>query len=288
MLKEFGLEPTTADHVKVGQAFGRLTIIAIGKIPGTYRYMAVCVCSCGSPAGVHRTDHLLAGNSRSCGCLKVEACRTHGLSDSPHYSRWSLMMSRCYNKDDPNYKNYGARGIKVCERWHHIRNYVAELPDGYREWLELDRRDNDGDYEPGNVRWVTRQKNCDNRRTRREITFEGKTLSFAEWSRETGLPVGVIKDRFDTWGWSAERTLTEPIADRKQNMRRAQSMRWSGHAKKPAPEPRVIKTFMFNSRPQTIRDISQYTGISIELLRKRLCERNWPIDKATRDGRQLV
>jgi hypothetical protein len=198
------------------------------------------------------------------------------------------MMDRCYNPTCPRYEDYGGRGIKVYDRWHDVRVFVAELPPGYADGLEIDRIDNDGHYEPGNVKWSTCQQNCDNRRTRRELVFQGRALSCAEWARVTGLPRTVIQDRIDAQGWSVERALTAPVADRIENMRRAQSMRWAGHVKKPAPKPLVIKTFMFNGRQQTIREISQYTGIPIELLRKRICERNWPVEKATRDGRRLV
>ena len=192
------------------------------------------------------------------------------------------MMDRCYNPTCEAYKNYGGRNIRVCDRWHDIRNFIAELPDGYEDGLEMDRINNDGNYEPGNIKWSTTRENCGNRRSARLITCNGRTQSLTEWSLETGLTKTLISDRIDNWGWSPERALNEPVADRTENMRRAQSLRWAGHIKKPAPKPLVIKTFMFNGRPQTIREISQYTGISMELLRKRLCERKWPIDKATR------
>ena len=208
--------------------------------------------------------------------------KTHGLTKSQHYHRWRGMMWRCYDPSCPAYKNYGGRGIRVCDRWHDLTNFVSDLPPGYRKGLEIDRIDNDGNYEPGNIKWSTRRENTGNRRSARLITSNGKTQSLTEWSLETGLTKTLISDRIDTWGWSPEKALTEPIADKTENMRRAQSQRWAGHVKKPEPKPLVIKTFMFNGRPQTIREISQYTGISMELLRKRLCERKWPIDKVTR------
>jgi hypothetical protein len=214
--------------------------------------------------------------------------KTHGMSSSPHFRRWRNMMGRCYDPTDDAYKNYGGRGIKVCDRWHDVRNFISELPDGYQRGLEIDRINNDGNYEPGNVKWSTRVENCTNRRTARKITFDGRIQTLSQWGEEKGLARATLVYRLDYLNWSIERALTEPAAGSAENMRRIQSLRWAGHTKKAAPKPLVIKTFMFNGRLQTIREISQYTGIPIELLRKRLCERNWPIDKATRDGRRLV
>jgi hypothetical protein len=214
--------------------------------------------------------------------------KTHGQTYSGHYHRWKGMMWRCYDPKCPAYENYGGRGIKVCERWHDINNFIADLPPGFRKGLEIDRIDNDGHYEPGNIQWVTRQRNCENRRSTRFLTFEGRTRSLSDWEREKGFPHGLIHARLQVFRWSVERALNEPIADRIENMRRAQSMRWAAHVKKPPPKPLVVKTFMFNGRPQTICEISKYTGIPQELLRKRLCERKWPIEKATQDGRRVV
>lgn len=205
----------------------------------------------------------------------------HGLTGTPHFNRWSNMMDRCYNPECKAYANYGGRGIGVCERWHNPRTFVAELPDGYEPGLELDRIDNDGNYEPGNIRWATRRQNTANRRTARLITSNGRTQSLTEWARETGLPKTVIWDRIDEQGWTPERALSEPIADRMENIRRVQSLRWAGHVKKPKPKPRVLRRFPYKGREMTVREISDETGIPFALLRKRLCERNWPVEKAT-------
>lgn len=112
--------------------------------------------------------------------------KTHGLTKSPHYHRWRHMMDRCYNPTCDAYKDYGGRAIKVDERWHDIRNFVDELPDGYQEGLEIDRINNDGHYEPGNVRWATRQQNSDNRRNARLIEYDGRKQSLSAWC---GKPV---------------------------------------------------------------------------------------------------
>lgn len=110
---------------------------------------------------------LRSGHTRSCGCLASEVraarWRTHGKTDTRVYRAWASMLRRCQNPNTVAYKWYGARGIKTCERWQKFENFLADMgepPVG----MELDRIDNDGNYEPENCRWVTHQKNCMNRR----------------------------------------------------------------------------------------------------------------------------
>jgi hypothetical protein len=191
------------------------------------------------------------------------------------------MMSRCYDPKTSSYPNYGARGIRVCKRWHDIRKFVADLPPGFHEGLEIDRIDNDGNYRPSNVRWATRSRNCRNRRSGRMLTFKGITKSATDWADEYGIPMSMITERIDSLGWSVERAITEPVADIVDNMRRAQSIRWIGHVKRPRPPPLVLKRFPFRGKERTIREMSEITGISIELLRKRICERKWSVERAT-------
>lgn len=152
MLERFGLIETSAKAIGVGERFGRLTVVAVGQVPGTYRYMAVCKCLCGGPLKAVRFDGLKNGAVVSCGCFWREKVTTHGVTNSGHYDRWRHMMDRCYNPDCASYESYGGRGIRVCDRWHDVGAFVADLPAGFEPGLEMDRIDNDGDYEPGNIR----------------------------------------------------------------------------------------------------------------------------------------
>jgi hypothetical protein len=281
MLEQFGLEKTKASFVRVGETFGNLKVVETGQIPGAYRYLAVCACSCGSPLKAIRFDALQSGATVSCGCIQKERTTTHGLSKSVHYHRWSAMMDRCYNPGCSSWDNYGGRGISVHPAWHDLATFIRDLPDGYRPGLEIDRINNDGHYEPGNVRWATRKVNSSNRRTARILTLNGKTQSMEEWSTETGMPASMIYSRIADLGWTVERALTAPIADRSENMVRAQKMRWVGHTVRQKPEPRIEKTFLFQGSQRTIAEIAGMTGISKKLLRKRLCERGWAVEKAT-------
>lgn len=114
---------------------------------------------------------LINGRSESCGCLRREklhaATTTHKLTGHPLYQTWKGMMQRCYNPRANQYKDWGGRGIAVCERWRDTAVFIADITEllGPRpEGMSMDRIDNDGNYEPGNVRWATRLQQTHNRR----------------------------------------------------------------------------------------------------------------------------
>ena len=259
MLEKFGLAPTGAKSVKSGDVFGRLTVLATGQIPGTYRYMAVCQCSCGSDAKAVRFDGLSSGFVVGCGCVQKEQSTTHSLSSSPHYGRWWHMMDRCGNPDSKSYPDYGGRGISVCQSWHDIRNFVSGLPDGYFSDAEIDRIDNDGDYEPGNVRWATKSENCDNRRTGQYIAFNGKTQSVTAWAKETGINAATLRDRIFVSGWTAEKALTHRLISASEAASMACDLRWANHKAKPKPVARdlTVKRFSYLGKDLSVKELSE-------------------------------
>jgi hypothetical protein len=152
----------------IGQKFGRLTVIAFAGIAKCGQSSWECLCDCGNKKIV-KSDHLRRGNTKSCGCLRkiTTANRhlTHGMSHSRIYKRWIGMIKRCYNQNESNYKDYGGRGIIVCERWiNSFENFFKDMGSTYKDNLQLDRINNNGNYEPGNVRWATPKENSNNRR----------------------------------------------------------------------------------------------------------------------------
>lgn len=123
---------------------------------------------------------------------------------------WRGMKGRCYNTKHPKYKHYGGRGIQVCDEWKNSFQafYEWAITHGYKEGLSLDRRNDDGDYEPVNCRWVTIKVQNGNKRNNRYLEYRGITRSIPEWSAITGIPTSVIYGRIQYHGWSIERALT--------------------------------------------------------------------------------
>jgi hypothetical protein len=208
-----------------GQKFGRL--VAVEYLGGS-RWL--CRCECGGEARC-LTSNLVRENSRSCGCATREAHFKHGMSGTPVYKVWQAMRDRCDNRVNREYRNYGGRGIAVCERWQDFSNFLSDMgsrPKGF----DIERKNNDGPYSPENCRWASRQLNLNNRRCNNRVEFRGQTKTVAEWAAETGMHEETLRRRILN-GWPAERALTEPV-----------------HRSNPSP-------YRFRSRPRETRASSQ-------------------------------
>lgn len=187
--------------------FGRLQVLSVSRSGGRLR--AVCSCDCGTVKSI-RMDALTSGATVSCGCYSAEqtAIRNtvHGLADTAAYRTWHAMMNRCYRADNDNFGDYGGRGIRVCDRWHDVELFSEDM--GHpAPGQHIDRIDNDGDYQPGNCRWVTPAVNMNNRRNTPMATHCGETLSLADWARRIGIKYPTIVSRIRR-GWSIERALS--------------------------------------------------------------------------------
>lgn len=152
-----------------GVRFGRLVACRLSDIrQGKNGVLAWdCLCDCLNIVTVKVGD-LRSGNTSSCGCYRHEFRLVHGHTigkQSRTYCTWRKMLARCYDPDSYGFHWYGARGIKVCERWLIFDNFLADM--GERpEGMTLDRKETNGDYEPDNCRWATRQQQLANRRPR--------------------------------------------------------------------------------------------------------------------------
>lgn len=225
-LKSLGLVPHVCKTVPVGVRFGRLTILAIGKPPGTYVYTAVCRCDCGTGPLKVRIQALVSGHTIGCGCARGAHLRTHGLSRHPLYNVWIHMIKRCSDPKNAAFQNYGGRGIRVCERWSKFENFFADMERAYRPGLTIDREDNDGDYEPSNCRWANDVQQSENRRVAISLTFDGRTQSLKAWAKELSFNYSTLRNRVQLYGWPAERALTTAAATQSENMRNARKERW--------------------------------------------------------------
>lgn len=125
------------------------------------------------------------------------------------WGRWAAMMQRCTNPKDKYYKNYGGRGIKVCDRWRKFKHFAEDMGEPPFAGATLERRDNNGDYEPGNCCWATRQDQMNNTRSNRRITHGGASRTIAEWARLLGFGKNTIPDRI-LRGWTPEQAVTKP------------------------------------------------------------------------------
>ena len=134
--------------------------------------------------------------------------KTHQMSRTRFYASWREMKRRCYNENVRAYKWYGARGITVCERWRVsfelFFSDVGTRPPG----MTIERIDNEGNYEPGNVRWATQKEQSNNTRASRWIELAGQRMTLMQWAEKTGLRCETISKRLDLLGWSVERALT--------------------------------------------------------------------------------
>lgn len=160
----------------------------------------ICRCVCGKEVTV-KFSNLTSGNSKSCGCRRGES---HGEGNHRHghmtteYKIWCRMKDRCLNPKDAAYENYGGRGIAVCERWRlSFTAFLADVGRRPSKKYSLDRIDNDKGYEPGNVRWATRQEQAKNSRHVRLVTVNGETMCVEDWSRRTGVSSRAIVKRLN-------------------------------------------------------------------------------------------
>lgn len=190
-----------------------------GKLRGVFR------CDCGVEREV-TLSYVRAGKSKSCGCLPRERIIAkvlkHGQSDYRKgqsgyylYSLWSGIKHRTNSPNSRHYEWYGGRGITMHPAWVDdyvtFRDYVlAELGERPSKRHSLDRIDNEGNYEPGNIRWATPAVQGSNRRNNQLLTLNGRTQTASQWSRELNIPHQTLMSRLAR-GWTEEKALTEPI-----------------------------------------------------------------------------
>ena len=195
-----------------GQKFGRLTVLkTFRRNNKTYcEYQ----CDCGNIKTIYYYS-LKKGNTKSCGCYNKELVSTlnrkHGLRQTRLYLIYYRMVSRCYNKNNNRYKNYGGRGITICDEWIHDFKafYDWAMANGYQDNLTIDRIDVNGKYEPNNCRWATAKEQSNNKTNNKYIIINGVNKTLSQWLDFYKLNSTTYYQRLQR-GWAVEKALITP------------------------------------------------------------------------------
>jgi hypothetical protein len=247
----------------IGARFERLTVTG-EPFRKKYGWYVPCRCDCGVERIV-RCGALLGAHTKSCGCFNRDKAlkgirRTHGLSQTGAWRSYHAMLTRCYNEKIPQFKDYGGRGIRVCDRWlsgfEAFFEDMGERPDG----MSLDRwPDVNGNYEPGNCRWATDEEQHANMRNSSYLEFQGQKKTVSQWAKITGFDRAAIEMRMKL-GWSVHDALTVP-PEKGRNQ-------YNGG-----------ELLTFQGKSQTTAQWAAEIGISYSTLKRRFYM-GWSIEKA--------
>lgn len=181
----------------LGKKYGALTVFDLRIINGTTR--AICQCYCGR-GRICEPKYLRNNPKDRCGCdIARYAClssknkKVHGMSNTRVYRIWENMKQRCLNKNFKKYRDYGGRGISICDEWLTFINFNNwAINNGYEDGLTIDRKENLGNYTPENCRWITNLEQQSNTRKTVRLTYNGETHHVSEWARIIGVERSVI------------------------------------------------------------------------------------------------
>lgn len=201
----------------VGQEFQRLTVLSYSHSrPGTketiHYWLFRCRCGTEKPA---QAKLVVLGYIESCGCyhaeLRSQTKHGHAVNGkaTSEYTAWAHMLQRTQNPKCAEYKDYGARGITVCERWKVAANFLQDMGPKPTPHHSLERKENNGNYDPGNCVWATRLEQNRNKRTSRHVTWQRRTQVIEDWASEMGMTPQALNRRLRRW--SVARAMTTPI-----------------------------------------------------------------------------
>jgi len=194
---------------KIGDKYNLLTIqksirTSVGK--GNRKISSVvCKCDCGGETTTTITK-LRKGHTTSCGCAFIKAITKHQKTHTRAYTCWGGMKNRCLNSNDTRYKDYGGRGIKVCDSWLKFENFWRDMGDS-PNGKSLDRIDVNGNYCKENCRWATPKQQQNNMRNNIVLPFNGITKTLSQWAEKSKLKHSTLNARLRR-GWTLERALT--------------------------------------------------------------------------------
>lgn len=207
------LDPT----LMIGKKFNRLTVVS-EALPGKRnRTRYNCLCECGKTT-VQFGTILRTNRIKSCGCIIYEDRGGNSVEHEPEYDAWKAMIRRCYVETEKAYKNYGGRGITVCDSWREsFENFLEDMGERPSSDYSLDREDNDGHYTPSNCKWSTKIEQNNNRRTNVIITHNGKSMTISQWAEELGCSHHKLQNRLNRLKWSEEDVISRTGDQRLKN-----------------------------------------------------------------------
>jgi hypothetical protein len=201
-----------------GRRFGRLVVLRwLGprrEGAGSVSTWWECKCDCGTIKEA-RGGPLKDGRTTSCGCYIKELLptvrRTHGARSSPEYGIWTNMKTRCLNPNNPNYKYWGARGIRICQTWvDSFETFYSDMGPRPSPCHSIERRDNEGPYSAANCLWVEQLIQANNKSNNVNVTAFGRTMTVAQWAREVGAVDEFAIHKRLRRGWAPEEAITTP------------------------------------------------------------------------------
>lgn len=244
-----------------GRRFGALVAMErIGSSPLNGNAIWSLVCDCGRQCSVDGYS-VRSGKVTTCQACAAERSRvasvTHGMSGSREFATWTDIQTRCLNANSTGFKNYGGRGIKVCERWRtSFDAFLADMGPRPSSRHSIERDDVDGHYEPGNCRWATAAEQARNKRNNRRITINGVTKTMTDWASAAGLTPSAMLYRINA-GQSGEALI--------------------------APTQRG-GCLTFNGITDTYAGWAARTGIKASTIAMRINARKWPVARALTEG----
>jgi hypothetical protein len=196
----------------IGDAVNGMKFISYAGRGNYNRMLCNMECFCGKTFTTYLSS-VVIGNTKSCGCVTRQKAGLrffkHGLAKTSEHNTWVSMRRRCYDTKCKAYKNYGLRGIKVCDRWmESFENFFTDMGKRPTPEHSLERINNDDSYCPKNCKWETTYNQCRNRRNNTKFTYNGRTLVLSDWAKEYGINRLTLRQRLVTLKWPIEMALS--------------------------------------------------------------------------------
>lgn len=247
----------TKKEVKPGDRFGKLTVLELDSV-GVYGKVWRCVCDCREEVNIP-AYRLNAGQSRSCGCLRLERLQEtmvrHGMANSRVYRIWQNMRNRCNKPKASGYKSYGGRGIRVCKEWDDdFYNFFRDMGD-CKESEEIDRIDPNGPYAKWNCRWVDKETQANNKRNTKKYWHDGHLMSAPQWARHFDVSGSAM-------AWRLKRG--EAVSDAVRAIRNRKNPR-----------------YLYRGELKSLTVLSRVANVPPDKILNRLRDKGWTVERAT-------